>query len=1225
VKIIDFGLARKFEPLKKLQILFGTPEFVAPEVVNFEPIGYSTDMWALGVITYVLVSGLSPFMGDTDLETMANVTIAEYDYEDDAFNNVSNEAKDFIDSLLVKNQVTRATADSCLNHPWLQQITSSQKKRDATALTLAKDNHAVQKTAWNNRDSNYYLFDSKSRTASQLYEMNLTFTPQKLEQMECAQSEDDQFNFLSPDSPDRQYSLLSVNCEKKKVSRDVSSDKRNSNTSNEGLRKRSLEEVRHSCKEGEATIEYIGLVKRSKTPLITVMDIQKQAQFLSERKQSACISLPDIVCSSVDVTEPETLRCSDLENDESSDDKTDLEDALDPYQTIDTGEDTNNDIVTIEDDTIQGSEILDRTDKHQLEFDEYPVINTAHPLAIPVIDYENNLVQGVVEKNYTVEDGFDRPEDGWDCLPSTNDNDYNVKSDDENENSSESSSLPSESSGIFYKAEYTPPLNIGSEAPPVNNTVSLEKGESYWREFFNRKLDSPLGASTGTIRYSPSGHGNNVKGLPPKPSSVSKSKSDAKISYKDVPSHVGIILSSFEEEESFYIDRRKYPYYKFEPFNNSDLNTNIYPGFNIKTDDNQSVVNLPDLTSNVILPRTLKPLKKDKFDKPWTELSANCPESEQLQSNDNISSTISQEMRNLLHNIQALGKTEQQPYQDNNNFIPKENSPRIVNNTEKPYEEYVDFDKLMKEVENQIRFSTTPELLERIAYCPAIENYETTAGLEVINVDQHNLAATPMMKPLISKQGEETTNNIKGVNLQSIPDLLKNTVNSHQEIDTFKCQGSLHFVGTPSNCPTPISSQTPSSVTFSSPEYNRRKYTSLPRPSDMPSAKTYQLTGRVPDMLSRIRCPSDSKWESDYEGQQNKYGEDNIKHANFTEVKEDLSKVRSDIDSLKEVISNAKNDIKANGKPLLDIFDEFKTKPADLKYKFGGSKHDKGAIVRDLADTSSAMRDIENTLKSFSKQVFMPIGKDNDSCQLEKLPSSSPRNIFRQANQGSVTKTKDKYEQRSLDYRIPLPLQSPKQKCSTPFSKTRSPSPAIEIKKNNYSRIPNWGDSLQSTDKIEKGKRMNLRNRSPSPVVTGKVSSFRNKFETIPMDTSRIDSSNIPRTYLLKSRESQTNVGKNSSQLFDSSPSRPPTISQESTATKTTSVLRDNSVSHLPTHLMPIQPVRRKYPPSFRSKPNIRRAQSLRPPDLTKSEPQTTGDRATRGALNCLIRCTLPA
>ena len=50
------------------------------------------------------LSGLSPFMGDTDLETMANVTIAEYDYEDEAFNNVSDQAKDFVDKLLVKTK-----------------------------------------------------------------------------------------------------------------------------------------------------------------------------------------------------------------------------------------------------------------------------------------------------------------------------------------------------------------------------------------------------------------------------------------------------------------------------------------------------------------------------------------------------------------------------------------------------------------------------------------------------------------------------------------------------------------------------------------------------------------------------------------------------------------------------------------------------------------------------------------------------------------------------------------------------------------------------------------------------------------------------------------------------------------------------------------------------------------------------------------------------------------
>ena len=54
IKIIDFGLARKYDPQADLRVLFGTPEFIAPEVVNFEPISPATDMWSVGVITYVL-------------------------------------------------------------------------------------------------------------------------------------------------------------------------------------------------------------------------------------------------------------------------------------------------------------------------------------------------------------------------------------------------------------------------------------------------------------------------------------------------------------------------------------------------------------------------------------------------------------------------------------------------------------------------------------------------------------------------------------------------------------------------------------------------------------------------------------------------------------------------------------------------------------------------------------------------------------------------------------------------------------------------------------------------------------------------------------------------------------------------------------------------------------------------------------------------------------------
>ncbi|EPY77279.1 myosin light chain kinase, smooth muscle isoform 5 [Camelus ferus] len=103
IKLIDFGLARRLENAGSLKVLFGTPEFVAPEVINYEPIGYATDMWSIGVICYILVSGLSPFMGDNDNETLANVTSATWDFDDEAFDEISDDAKDFISNLLKKD------------------------------------------------------------------------------------------------------------------------------------------------------------------------------------------------------------------------------------------------------------------------------------------------------------------------------------------------------------------------------------------------------------------------------------------------------------------------------------------------------------------------------------------------------------------------------------------------------------------------------------------------------------------------------------------------------------------------------------------------------------------------------------------------------------------------------------------------------------------------------------------------------------------------------------------------------------------------------------------------------------------------------------------------------------------------------------------------------------------------------------------------------------------
>ncbi|XP_030642366.1 myosin light chain kinase, smooth muscle [Chanos chanos] len=134
IKLIDFGLARRLENSGSLKVLFGTPEFVAPEVINYEAIGYPTDMWSIGVICYILVSGLSPFMGDNDSETLSNVTSATWDFEDEAFDEISDEAKDFISSLLKKDMKVRLTCDQCLQHPWLKQDT-----RNMEAKKLSKE------------------------------------------------------------------------------------------------------------------------------------------------------------------------------------------------------------------------------------------------------------------------------------------------------------------------------------------------------------------------------------------------------------------------------------------------------------------------------------------------------------------------------------------------------------------------------------------------------------------------------------------------------------------------------------------------------------------------------------------------------------------------------------------------------------------------------------------------------------------------------------------------------------------------------------------------------------------------------------------------------------------------------------------------------------------------------------------------------------------------------
>ncbi|XP_039763638.1 uncharacterized protein LOC120636287 isoform X2 [Pararge aegeria] len=118
VKIIDFGLARVLDETH-VRAIYGTRDYVAPEVLNFEQLTLACDMWSLGVVTYMLLSGVMPFSGDSWPERSANITKANYNYHETAFKDISDLAKDFVDHLLILQPENRMKAHNALNHRWI--------------------------------------------------------------------------------------------------------------------------------------------------------------------------------------------------------------------------------------------------------------------------------------------------------------------------------------------------------------------------------------------------------------------------------------------------------------------------------------------------------------------------------------------------------------------------------------------------------------------------------------------------------------------------------------------------------------------------------------------------------------------------------------------------------------------------------------------------------------------------------------------------------------------------------------------------------------------------------------------------------------------------------------------------------------------------------------------------------------------------------------------------
>lgn len=85
---------------EKIREILGTPDYVAPEVLNYESLSLKTDIWSVGVLAYVLLTGCSPFGGDTKQETFLNISQCALTFPDELFEDVSPLAIDFIRSAL---------------------------------------------------------------------------------------------------------------------------------------------------------------------------------------------------------------------------------------------------------------------------------------------------------------------------------------------------------------------------------------------------------------------------------------------------------------------------------------------------------------------------------------------------------------------------------------------------------------------------------------------------------------------------------------------------------------------------------------------------------------------------------------------------------------------------------------------------------------------------------------------------------------------------------------------------------------------------------------------------------------------------------------------------------------------------------------------------------------------------------------------------------------------
>jgi len=127
IKIWDVGLATMLDKMSLMTTLCGTPQYLAPEIIkiglkesnNMEGYDKAVDMWSLGVILYIILSGAQPFDFEEKTELFKHISSGQFSFDEEIWDKVSNDARDLIRNLLEVDPNLRITAENALSHPWI--------------------------------------------------------------------------------------------------------------------------------------------------------------------------------------------------------------------------------------------------------------------------------------------------------------------------------------------------------------------------------------------------------------------------------------------------------------------------------------------------------------------------------------------------------------------------------------------------------------------------------------------------------------------------------------------------------------------------------------------------------------------------------------------------------------------------------------------------------------------------------------------------------------------------------------------------------------------------------------------------------------------------------------------------------------------------------------------------------------------------------------------------